>query len=87
MEIEESDRVTYERHHKLCTSLNMDRAAADEAWKSYLAMKQNYTLEVSSTKHYKILLSANEPVFIIQIIWDTEFKFVVQFSECSFNFV
>ncbi|EEB12417.1 P107, putative [Pediculus humanus corporis] len=45
MELEEEDQVTYERHHKLCTSLNMDKAAADDAWKSYLGMKQNYTLE------------------------------------------
>ena len=48
MELEEEDQVTYERHHKLCTSLNMDKAAADDAWKSYLGMKQNYTLEVKS---------------------------------------
>lgn len=46
MEIKEEDRNTFDRHHKLCTSLNMDKAAADEAWKSYVAMKQNYTLEV-----------------------------------------
>ncbi|KAK6643227.1 hypothetical protein RUM43_004732 [Polyplax serrata] len=45
MELEEEDRVTYERHHKLCTSLNMNKAVADVAWKSYLGMKQNYTLE------------------------------------------
>lgn len=46
MEIEEEDKATYDRHHTLCTSLNMDKGAAEEAWKSYVAMRQNYTLEV-----------------------------------------
>ncbi|KAG5321449.1 RBL1 protein, partial [Pseudoatta argentina] len=35
----------YGRHQDLCQKLNMDAAAASEAWKSYETIRQNYTLE------------------------------------------
>ena len=54
MEIEEEDKATYERHHTLCTSLNMDKGAAEEAWKSYVAMRQNYTLEVGNPVNFRM---------------------------------
>jgi hypothetical protein len=43
----EEDDDTFKRHHDLCVSLNMDKDAADEAWRNYEAIRQNYSLEVS----------------------------------------
>jgi hypothetical protein len=37
----------FKRHQDLCVNLNMDRDAADEAWRNYEAIRQNYFLEVS----------------------------------------
>lgn len=47
----------YSRHQELCQKLNMDATAATEAWKSYLTIRQNYTLEVllTNTLFYHVI--------------------------------
>ncbi len=35
-------------YDQLCCELNMDESTMDNAWKSYIAIRHNYTLEVSS---------------------------------------
>ncbi|XP_066587263.1 retinoblastoma-like protein 1 isoform X2 [Prorops nasuta] len=42
---ENTEDSIYNRHQDLCQKLNMDAAAASEAWKSYETIRQNYTLE------------------------------------------
>ncbi len=43
----EEERAAKEAYHELCRELNMDSATCDAAWKSYEAIRTNYTLEVS----------------------------------------
>jgi hypothetical protein len=45
--LDNADENVYERHQELCAILNMDKDAADEAWRNYETIRQNYTLEVS----------------------------------------
>ena len=40
----ETVRVDYDQ---LCSELNMDESTMDTAWKSYIAIRHNYTLEVN----------------------------------------
>ena len=35
-----------EDYDQLCRELNMDESTMDTAWKSYIAIRHNYTLEV-----------------------------------------
>ncbi|XP_012540035.1 retinoblastoma-like protein 1 isoform X4 [Monomorium pharaonis] len=42
---DDAEDSMYGRHQDLCQKLNMDAAAASEAWKSYETIRQNYTLE------------------------------------------
>jgi hypothetical protein len=35
-----------EEYDQLCNELNMDESTMEAAWKSYIAIKHNYTLEV-----------------------------------------
>jgi hypothetical protein len=42
----DADDDIFKRHQDLCVNLNMDKDAADEAWRNYEAIKQNYFLEV-----------------------------------------
>lgn len=46
---DDAEDSMYGRHQDLCQKLNMDAAAASEAWKSYETIRQNYTLEVVFT--------------------------------------
>jgi retinoblastoma-like protein 1 len=43
----DADDDIFKRHQDLCVNLNMDKDAADEAWRNYEAIRQNYVLEVS----------------------------------------
>lgn len=36
----------YRKHQELCTNLNLDLHSAEQAWRSYEEIRQNYTLEV-----------------------------------------
>lgn len=49
---------TFKRYHELCSDLNMDKDAADEAWESYERIRQNYILEVNekNLKYFYILM-------------------------------
>ena len=38
-----------EEYEQLCRELNMDESTMDTAWKSYMAIRHNYTLEVKAT--------------------------------------
>ena len=40
----ETVRIDYDQ---LCGELNMDESTMDTAWKSYIAIRHNYTLEVN----------------------------------------
>jgi hypothetical protein len=37
-----------EEYEQLCRELNMDESTMDTAWKSYMAIRHNYTLEVKT---------------------------------------
>lgn len=41
----DADDDIFKRHQDLCVNLNMDKDAADEAWRNYEAIRQNYVLE------------------------------------------
>ncbi len=44
----ESDlEVVKEDYDQLCRELNMDESTMDTAWRSYIAIRHNYTLEVN----------------------------------------
>ncbi|XP_067002390.2 retinoblastoma-like protein 1 [Anabrus simplex] len=43
--LDDPDDNIFKRHQELCTNLNMDKDAADQAWHSYETIRQNYTLE------------------------------------------
>lgn len=45
--LDNADENVFERHQELCVNLNMDKDAAEEAWRNYETIRQNYTLEVS----------------------------------------
>lgn len=36
-----------EEYDQLCRELNMDESTMEAAWRSYIAIRHNYTLEVS----------------------------------------
>lgn len=38
--------ATKNEYEQLCRELNMDESTMDLAWKSYIAIRHNYTLEV-----------------------------------------
>ncbi|XP_063225923.1 retinoblastoma-like protein 1 isoform X1 [Bacillus rossius redtenbacheri] len=44
-QLDNPDENTLKRYEDLCVNLNMDRDSADEAWRSYETIRQNYTLE------------------------------------------
>jgi hypothetical protein len=48
--LDNADENILERHQELCSNLNMDKDAADEAWQNYQTIRQNYTLEVSRSR-------------------------------------
>ncbi|GLG97802.1 Uncharacterized protein GBIM_04488 [Gryllus bimaculatus] len=43
--LEDNEKNVQKRYQELCSNLNMDREASDQAWKSYETIRQNYTLE------------------------------------------
>ncbi len=45
----EEERMVREAYQELCRELNMDSATCEVAWKSYEAIRQNYTLEVRTS--------------------------------------
>lgn len=40
------------KHEDLCSVLNVDRVAMKKSWESYVAISENYTLDVSSKPLY-----------------------------------
>ena len=57
--------ATYRKHQDVCEKLNMDASAAEEAWKSYENIRQNYTLEVNN----KLIMTVNILESSIIIFW------------------
>lgn len=51
---DESEELIKAKHKEICLNLNMDSVTGDIAWKMYLDIKNNYTLDVSFLYSYVI---------------------------------
>ena len=50
-----SSESVKDEYDQLCRELNMDESTMETAWKSYMAIRHNYTLEVSSAQLVSIV--------------------------------
>ena len=56
-EPDNSLKLVKEDYDQLCCELNMDQSTMEAAWKSYIAIRHNYTLEASHVEScFKITL-------------------------------
>jgi len=44
---EQTEEFVKKFYQDVCSTLNMDEVASDEAWNSYISTKTNFTLEVT----------------------------------------
>lgn len=44
---DESEELIKAKHKEICLNLNMDNLTGENAWRMYLDIKNNYTLDVS----------------------------------------
>ena len=67
LEDDQTDDKAEQRYEDLCSALNLDKNAKEEAWESFQRISENYTLEVSfmpiSCGSHVCFDTPSEPIF------------------------
>lgn len=64
---DEFEDSSHSKHQDLCEKLNMDAAAAEDAWKSYADIRKRYSLEVCLPSFFLVSSCLISYFFIILI--------------------